>query len=161
MLSWCMHDRQAARHPIYQKRDESKKVERALHLISDGELSKAVNLLASNGLGDLSDARVVEQLRCKHPARKEGLPIDLSGFAPFGRITVDLRPTLRKLSKQAGTGVSGFRNEYLIELTEGFADARAQQAVPLLEAFAERYANGELPEWFYLAATTVKQIAPI
>ena len=57
--------------------------------------------------------------------------------------------------------MSGFRNEYLIALTESFADARAQQAVPLLEAFAERYANGELPEWFYLAVTTVKQIAPI
>ena len=74
---------------------------------------------------------------------------------------MDLEPTLRNLSKNAGTGASGFRNEYLIALTEKFADARAQQVIPLLEQFANRYVNAELPQWFYMALTTVKQMAPI
>ena len=30
-----------------------------------------------------------------------------------------------------------------------------------MEGFAQHYANAELPAWFYLAATTVKQMAPI
>ena len=136
-------------------------VERALHLIGEGELSKAMHLLSSSGLGNLSDARIVEQLRSKHPARKEELPQQLDTAMPYARVTVELGPTLRALRRHAGTGVSGFRNEYLAALTEDFADARAQQAVPLLEAFAEAYANAELPHWFYVAFTTVKQMAPI
>ena len=130
-------------------------------MIGQGELSKAVHLLSSNGLGDLADARIIEQLRRKHPARNEPRPDSLEGYAQFQRLSVELGPTFRNLSKQAGTGVSGFRNEYLIALTQNFADIRARQAVPLLEAFANKYINAELQPWFYLASTTVKQIVPI
>ena len=161
VLSWWKQDRQAAGHPTNQRRHPANDVERALHLISEGELSKAVHLLTSNGLGDLSDARIVEQLRAKHPPRKEALPPSLEGFAPFGEINVSLEPTFRNLRKQAGTGVSGFRNEYLTALTANFADERARQAIPLMEALAHRYVNAQLPDWYYLAATTVKQMAPI
>ena len=71
VLSWWMHDRQAVRHPLHQKRHESKQGKLALHLINVEELSKAVIFLSGNGLDDLSDARVVEQLQCKHPTRKK------------------------------------------------------------------------------------------
>jgi len=61
----------------------------------------------------------------------------------------------------AGTGASGFRNEYLKALLPDFADARAQQAIPLLDQFAESFVNAELPPWFYLVFGSVKEIALI
>ena len=161
LLRWWEQDRQSARHPTHQRHDEAREVDRAIRLIREGELSKAVHLLTSSGLGDLSDPRVVEQLRGKHPARKAEVPESIDDLGPFRRIHVDLRPTLRGLHRHAGTGVSGFRNEYLIALTEHFSDPRARRVIPLLESFADMYANAELPSWFYDAFTSVKQMAPI
>ena len=94
--------------------------------------------MGSNGLGDVTGPRVVDQLRAKHPARKEALPSSLEGYASFHRLTVGLAPTMRNFAKHARTGVSGFRNEYLIALTEDIANARAKQAIPLLESFAQK-----------------------
>ncbi len=51
--------------------------------------------------------------------------------------------------------------EYLKVLTRSFADARADRALPMLERFATRYANAELPAWFYYVFCSVKLVAPI
>ena len=73
LVQWWERDRGAAHHPIQaQSRDDADRaVERALALIADGEIGRAARLLESQGLGDMSDERVVEQLRRKHPRRKE------------------------------------------------------------------------------------------
>jgi len=85
----------------------------------------------------------------------------MSGYAAFRRVKVDLRETLRGLKHHAGTGVSGFRNEYLIALTHQFADARAASVIPALERFAGTYVNAELPGWFYYVFSGLKLMAPI
>ena len=74
---------------------------------------------------------------------------------------MDLGPTLAKLDRGAGVGVSGFRHEYLKVLTRDYADARAASAITLLDRFAERYVNAELPAWFYYPFSTIKEVAPI
>ena len=89
--------------------------------------------LDGDGLGDLKDDRLVEQLRGKHPVRKEAVADpehDSSGVA-YPRLTVKLRDTLQKLDEKAGGGVSGFRNSYLTALTQDFSDPQASQALEL------------------------------
>ena len=68
---------------------------------------------------------------------------------------------MRKLRRMRGTGVTGFRNEYLKALAEEFSDHRALSVVPLIESFAARFLNAELPAWFYYAFATVEMCAPI
>ena len=108
-----------------------------------------------------SGERVLEQLRAKHPQRKADVPASLAAMGSFPRVEVELGPTLRNLPLMAGTGVSGFRNEYLRALTEPFADARAKSVIPMLNQFASSYANAELPAWFYMVLNTTQMLAPI
>eukprot|EP00973_Karenia_brevis_P056484 7856617-Karenia_brevis.AAC.1 len=70
---------------------------RALRLIADGDISRALKLLSSRGLADASDERIVDQLPAKHPHRKEDVPLALGGRAPAKRLQLDLRETLRRL----------------------------------------------------------------
>ena len=69
LVKWWERDRAAAHRPLDSKTpaDEGKEVERALCLIAEGEIGRAARLLQSSGLGDLSDTRVIEQLKSKHP----------------------------------------------------------------------------------------------
>lgn len=133
-------------------------VRRALVLLQEGQFSKACKMLVSLGLGDLPDAIVANQLARKHSWQKEALPDTLADFGPFWRLHVRLGPNPRGLRRLAGTGVSGFRNEYLTALTEDFADDHAGEGVPFLEAFAERYVIAELPPWFYAIFICVKLV---
>ena len=74
------------------------------------------------------------------------------GDTAFGpRLRVKLRTKMRQLRRMRGTGVTGYRNEYLKALSEMFVDRRAASVVSLLEDFAERFLNAELPAWFYYA----------
>jgi hypothetical protein len=163
VLRWWESDRAASKQPLYSDEKPLAEVEvkRALFLLREGQLSMACKRLVSLGLGDLADQRVVDQLAQKHPDRMQEVPESLEQFGPFRHLHVNMRDTLRGLARHAGTGVSGFRNEYLVALTEEFVDARAAEVIPLLDAFAERYVNAELPPWFYALFSRVKRIAPI
>ena len=141
--------------------DTDKTVDRAFFLISEGEMSKGVALLTSSGLADASDPRIQQQLRAKHPRRKEELPDTLADVGNFPRVALDLGPTIRNLKSHAGTGVSGYRNEYLRALVTDFAEMRARTVLPLLNAFASACANADLPGWFYAVVTAVKAALPI
>jgi len=135
-------------------------VDSALKLLRSGHISRAVQRLDNNGLGDMSDARIIDQLRDKHPTHKEDIE-DPESAQAYPRISIKLRDTLRRLDDQAGTGISGFRNSYLSALTQDFADVRASQAVDLLDCFAEEYANAGLPRWFYVAFSAIRLVAPV
>ena len=97
----------------------------------------------------------------KHPSRKAIVPESLDEYGPFRRIQVDLYQTFRNLPRRAGTGPSGFRNEYLTVLTHRFEDARAATVSPAFERFGEKYVNAELPGWFYYVFCSIKLLAPI
>lgn len=161
VVKWWEQDRTATKRPIGNRPSQEKTLQRAMHLIREGELGKATRLLHNTGLGDLTDPRIIVQLRAKHPCRKADLPPDLANMGQFIRIQVDLEPTLRDLPRLAGTGVSGFRHEYLTALTEEFADGRARSAIQLLSTFATLYANADLPPWFYFLFSSIYMSAPI
>ena len=160
------------------ERQEVHSVRRALDLVGAGELSKAVAGLCTNGLGNLSKPEIVEQMRRKHPRREHAVPSlaalaalgpdasagdqSVPGMSAFGpRLSVRLQDPMRRLRRLRGTGITGFRNEYLRALSEKFVDTRAASVVPSLQWFAERYLNAEFPPWFYKAMATVEVCAPI
>ena len=104
----------------------------------------------SLGIADLS-ASVLLQLRRKHPERDRPVPHDLPVQVPAVRVS--LTETFRKLRRRAGTGPSGNRNEYLRVLTHSFDDAKADSVMQKYDAFASELASGDLPTWFYGAAS--------
>ena len=71
-----------------------------------------MRLLTNAGLGDLTDERVVAQLRSKHPARKEAFDEAADAASRAPRLKGSVRGALRGLNEEAATGVSGFRNSY-------------------------------------------------
>ena len=108
LVAWWEHDRAAAHHPLEHRRsaEDDKTVERAMRLISKGEIGRAVRLLHGNGLADLQDDRIVDQLRRKHPPRKAEVQPTLAQLGNFRRMQVDLGNVFRELDVHAGTGVS-------------------------------------------------------
>ena len=61
------------------------------------------------------------------------------------------------LKPLAGTGPSGYRNEYLQCLTAVMTDPIAGKAVERHCHFAQSFVNAELPAWYYwlICATTM------
>ena len=143
LVMWWMTDRTAAHRRLRSETAEEDQTHRAalraLRLLSSGDISRALKGLCNQGLGDMSDERVLLQLAEKHPERKEVLPDTLDDFEPFARLHVDLGETLCRLDPRAGTGTSGFRNSFLRLLARDFADAKAASAVGFLNDFANRY----------------------
>jgi len=127
-------------------------------LVCDGELSRAVSLLRSNGVADLTPG-VVAQLQRKHPARQQKVPAQLPPAHAAPRVGVSLLETLRALRRRTGT-FGGLRNEFLRALVGTYGDVRADSVLPRYDDFATCYASGELPAWYY-AATAVAGLVPL
>jgi len=163
LIAWWERDRTAAHHPIGRQRavDVDKLIDKALRLIGEGDMARAVHLLHSNGLADIGDDRVLRQLREKHPPRKAVVPQSLAQLGEFRRLQVELGPVFRDLDVRGGTGASGFRNSYLKVLAQSFVDPHAAQALALTEQFAELYVNAELPGWFYYLFSSLRMVAPV
>ena len=106
LVRWWEADRAAVgcRSGASTRSAEERDVDRALFLISEGELGKGVSLLTSKGLADAGDPRIQAQLRSKHPARKGELPGSLDTLGAFVRVHVSLEDTIRGLSNHAGRG---------------------------------------------------------
>ena len=167
--------------PVLSNKDRLRKAHRARHLTGEGELSRAVRELCSLGMGDLSDPDIAAQLRDKHPTRDDGreLPDSLLELAKlhadydaqlppaerasrvFPKLEIKLKDRMRRVRRLAGTGVMGFRNEYIKALSEEFTDVKANSVSELIDGFAGLFLNGELPAWYHYAAASVEECAPI
>ena len=162
LVRWWLHDRAAVNQQPQSAStgaDAGRSVERALALLRDGHISRAIRTLSSDGLGDLLDDRIVAQLRAKHPPLKQHIePLDTTR-GPHPRLHADIRGVLQGLDDKAGSGVSGLRNAYLQALTRKFADTRASEAIELLEYFVDAYVNVELPSWFYVIYSNLRLVA--
>jgi len=134
----------------------------ALALIAKGQQGRAQRLLESKGLANLSDPEILQLLESKHPNRRRELPsapeLDEMQLEP---LEVKLETKYLSLPTLAGTGPSGYRNEYLISLAHLFEDSRARTVLRCHERFAGEYINGRLPAWFSYLWATVRLVAPI
>ena len=103
---------------------ESDTLKRVEALLMKGRFSKAFCLLDSKGQWDMRDPAIVSQLDAKHGPRVHKLPGKLPDDLPNKVVleTEKLAQTYRELKPLAGTGPSGYRNEYLQCLTHGNDD---------------------------------------
>ena len=132
-------------------------LERVITLLRAGELSRAQTALSSSGIMDAHAPEIAAQLAAMHPLRKEPVPSD----RPVGTVTVDLTNILKKLRRKKAAGPSAMRNEFLTCLTGKFNETCARGAIDGLNAFASRYASGDLPNWFYFLFCAAKLTAVV
>ena len=138
-------------------------LDRAVRMISEGEIARGVRLLLSKGLGDLTDDRILAQLMRKHPGRKRVIDPELFSVESDGppmRLP-NLEGTISGLRRFVGCGRSGLRNEHLLALVGDFAPAAAKAAVSALTDFGTDFVRDKLPPWFYWVYTAADMVAPV
>ena len=166
LVDWWEQDRaaQQPREPPSDSDERRRTLNRALKLIADGHLSKAVKLLTSKGMGDCNDPRVLSQMRAKFPERRSPMPASIGAMAarqPYEPLDLDIRGAIRASQRHAGTGTDGTRVEYYKSLLCHFGCARADSAINEYGQFARLICEGALPAWFYRAYMTGLLLAPI
>ena len=93
--AWSTRRRSADRRESFEERTERERsaaVSAALALFADGEISRAMRMLHSLGIADLS-ASVLLQLRRKHPERDRPVPHDLPVQVPAVRVSLTDTPS--------------------------------------------------------------------
>ena len=126
-----------------EKTEEEKmdiKRRQVLKLFSKGQVSRGVSRISSLGVANIWDETVREQLAAKYPVRGRELPETVRKDSPVPNMA-GLIDSWLKLEKGVSPGSGGLRPEFLITLDE--------VKMNLLEGFAMRFLNGELPAWFY------------
>ena len=148
---WASARRRArvTRH-VETDQERADRAARVLELISEGEISRAMALLHSMGVGGLTRG-VLQQMARKHPERQRIVPAQMPIGAAQHACSVQLTDTFRGLRRRRGTGVSGLCNEYLRALVGTFDDAEADRVMPAYDAFATAAVNVAFPTWFYSA----------
>ena len=90
---------------------EQEKLRRTvLSLISDGQLSRAVNRVTSHGVATARDPAVQDQLQAKYPPRSRPLSDSVSVGQAVENLR-SLRETLTKLQRGVSPGCGGCRPE--------------------------------------------------
>ena len=130
-----------------------RKRNKALLLLSKGLVGKAVRTITSNGIGDMSDPQIRDQMAAKYPERVHQLPTTVTK-----RQCVDnlhgLKEILLGLEGGVSPGTGGMRPEYLICL----AEAWGSEPMRRLEELGMRYLTGDLPMWWYKVWSTVATV---
>jgi len=159
LVQMLLRDRQRAvqqaqrrrRHGFFEHADM---VARVRELIEKGQLSRAARLLTSEGMVGVTP-EVLQQLRSKHPARRDRVPEVLpDGYGQGSLIEVQLEPAFRRLRAFSSPGRSGLRPEHLRALTMRFEDPSAARVMDGYDAFASQLLSARLPRWFYTVFAT-------
>ena len=167
ILRWWKAHRQKERQRNATKKamgapDEAHLVDRALELLEQGQISLAMNMLHSTGLGDLRVTAILDQLVGKHPRRKMPVSHELDDeeLGP-GLHNLEMAEQFRKLKRMKAAGIGGGRNEYLKPLAYDFEDRGLDRLRQHTNEFATFFARGEFPEWFYFLEGATRVVAPI
>ena len=116
------------REPKSQEMEEKSEKEQVLKLLGQGNISKAMARITSNGIADMSSPTVREQVKAKHPARAKEIQATVVRKAPVQHLR-GLREALLALRRKKGSspGVGGCRGEYLVTLAELLEADKMQQ----------------------------------
>ena len=136
---------------------ESARVRKVCDLLSRFQCNKARKQVTSNGLEDINNDRIVQQMRRKHPHRKKEITPateeELSAARKgIGKKT--LREVLHGLSHDTSPGLGSERNEHLTVLLfdeQSEVTSRAQSAFDNMFEFANDVVQVNLPGYFYRA----------
>ena len=118
-----------------------------------GQISKAVRIIHSNGVADIEEPGVKEQLLSKHPPRGMDLPERVPRGSPVANLR-GLKKAMLALRRLGSPGTGGLRPEYLHTLAKGMEPGQ----LLLLEDLGLRYLNGGLPAWFYRVFLTSQTV---
>ncbi len=66
-------------------KEENARISRAINLLRRGAISRAGQALESKGIRDLTNPEIWEQMRAKHPDRKEPIREEFFDFRPRRR----------------------------------------------------------------------------
>jgi hypothetical protein len=128
-------------------------------LLRRGAISRAGQALESKGIRDLSDPGIWEQMREKHPDRKQPIKEEYFEVTPEEEIELKVEKILPKLDTNAAPGPSGLRNAHLRMWTGVFAPPSADEAIEHLEALLSDMANDKMPAWFMQAVQSAELLA--
>ena len=117
---------------------------RVLRSVGNGALSKALNLLTSDGVQDASDPLILAKLRSLHPAEpppgygpdgaRQALPSDTTDEGTRERLD-QLRRAVFSFGKESAPGPSGLRSDHLKAMLLG---PMADSLLTALDAFVQR-----------------------
>jgi hypothetical protein len=83
------------------------RIARAIRLLRRGAISRAGQALRSEGIGDLYNGEIWDQIKKKRPARKEQIKKEYYLFQPEEEIELKVGNILHKLDMNAAPGPSG------------------------------------------------------
>ena len=121
--------------------------------IAGGQISKATKRIVSNGVADISNPEVLNQLRAKYPPRLRPLPDKVIRGDPIPSLG-GLREALSSLKDGIAPGSGGLRSEYLSLLGVEMNN----HGMDLMEKFGMKYLRAQLPPWFYVVWLTVQTV---
>jgi hypothetical protein len=129
---------------------EDAQLQKGLHMLSKGQLSRAVRYILSDGAADLSSPCIARLYKHKQVVPRvrpisAGLPRQLRGISN----SVLLREVYRKLNAEAASGPSGSHNAHLKVLAHSSSDALGKTAVLMHEKVASLHLSALLPGWYY------------
>ena len=134
--------RQVGRAGVRSEEEEVKFLRgSAVDLIGNGQVSKAVSRMISNGVADIADPAIKEQIRQKYPERGRVCPPRVEKRQCVEGLG-GLRDDLSNLERGVAPGCGGLRNEFLTVL----GLKMNQEQMQLMEQFGVKYLNGDLPE---------------
>lgn len=128
-------DRQMGRAVDRSEEDEVQFLRRtAVDLIGKGQVSKAVSRICSNGVANIQEPVIMEQIREKYPDRGRDTPVRVEKRQCVEGLG-GLREDLQNLERGVAPGCGGLRNEFLKVL----ADKMSAEQMQLLESFGVNY----------------------
>ena len=139
---------------LSEEEELNKKRKVALKLLSGGQISKAMNIIKSHGIADISDHWVKEQLRAKYPERLRDLPAVVTKGSCVTNLK-GLRERLLNLKRGISLGTGGLRAEFLITL----AQTLEEDKMLLLEDLGQKYLSGALPPRYYKIVESVMTLS--
>ena len=137
-----------------EEQAKGRKKREVVKLLGKGQIHRAVDRINSNGVADMADPAVLQQVLVKHPPRWKELPATVEKTSPVETLK-GLRSALQSLKRGGSPGSGGLRAEYLTALAESIDNEGMQQ----LEQFGLRYLSGQLPPWFYSVFLSSQAVA--
>ena len=161
-----LEDRAANRLRMRQAEEddqtESRRIKAAIQLFEKAAISRGLKRLNSNGLADMREDKVLQQMLDKHPSRREDMLLheDLGTLDSFQGLS--LKRVFKKLDVTAGAGVDGVNNSYLKVLaTRNYEGVHSKHVMTNISGLSNAMFNNQLPAWYAHAVGAGNLFAPL
>jgi hypothetical protein len=133
------------------------RLQRGLGFLSHGQISRAKRTLLSKPAVDLADPARRQQISDLFPPMRNEVCSTVADYGagiPLAVSVPNIEEGIRALKTGAGVGAEGMSNELLKKLMNK-KSPHFQSILDGLQRFANFYASGLFPDWFYTLAVTM------